>query len=40
MENIQNTRGKGFCILYLFMGLFFITALVLMLYKRSFILDF
>jgi len=40
MDNIQNSRGKGYCILYLFMGLFFFTALLLMLYSRNFILDF
>lgn len=40
MSDIKNTRGKGYCMLYLFMGLFFITALVLMLYNRNFILDF
>ncbi len=40
MENIQNSRGKGYCILYLFMGLFFFTALLLMLYHRNGILDF
>jgi hypothetical protein len=40
MDNIQNTRGKGYCILYLLMGLFFFTALVLMLYNRNAILDF
>ncbi|GAB4499662.1 MAG: hypothetical protein OHK0019_37090 [Saprospiraceae bacterium] len=40
MDNIQNSRGKGYCILYLFMGLFFFTALLLMLYFRNFILDF
>jgi hypothetical protein len=40
MDNIQNTRGKGYCILYLLMGLFFFAALVLMLYNRNAILDF
>lgn len=40
MDNIKNTRGKGYCILYLLMFLFFATALVLMLYNRNFILDF
>ena len=40
MENITNSRGKGYCILYIIMGLFFITALVLMLYRRNFILEF
>jgi len=40
MENISNSRGKGYCILYIFMGLFFFTALVLMLYNRNAILDF
>lgn len=40
MDNIQNSRGKGYCILYLFMGLFFFVALLLLLYNRNFILDF
>jgi len=40
MENIQNSRGKGYCILYFFMGLFFFTALMLMLYFRNSVLDF
>lgn len=40
MENIQNSRGKGYCILYLFMGLFFFIALLLLLYYRNFVLDF
>jgi len=40
MENIQNTRGKGYCILYLIMFLFFLTSLLLMLYFRSSVLDF
>lgn len=40
MDNIQNTRGKGYCMLYLAMFLFLITALVLMLYGRSGIVDF
>jgi len=40
MENISNSRGKGYCILYILMFLFLITALVLMLYNRNFILDF
>jgi len=40
MENIQNSRGKGYCILYIFMALFFLTALLLMLYNRNSILDF
>lgn len=40
MENIQNTRGKGYCMLYLLMFFFFFTALVLMLYFRSSILNF
>lgn len=39
MENIQNTRSKGYCILYLLMFLFFITSLVLMLYFRSSVLE-
>ncbi len=40
MDNIQNTRGKGYCIMYLVMALFLITALILMLYNRNGILDF
>jgi hypothetical protein len=40
MDNIQNTRGKGYCMLYLLMFFFFFTALVLMLYNRNGILDF
>lgn len=40
MENIQNTRGKGYCILYLVMILFFLISLLLMLYFRSSVLDF
>jgi hypothetical protein len=40
MDNIQNTRGKGYCILYLVMFLFLMTALMLMLYNRSGLLDF
>jgi hypothetical protein len=40
MEEIQNSRGKGYCILYILMGLFFLTALILMLYGRSGVVDF
>lgn len=40
MDDIQNTRGKGYCMLYIFMGLFFLVSLLLMLYNRNFILDF
>jgi RsiW-degrading membrane proteinase PrsW (M82 family) len=40
MENIQNTRGKGYCILYIIMGLFFLISLILMLYNRSGVLEF
>jgi hypothetical protein len=40
MDGIQNTRGKGYCLLYLFMGLFFFVALVMMLYGRSSVLNF
>lgn len=40
MDNIQNTRGKGYCMLYLFMILFFLIGLILMLYNRNSILDF
>ena len=40
IDNIQNTRGKGFCIMYLLMFLFFLTAVILMLYNRSGVIDF
>ncbi len=40
MSNITNSRGKGYCILYILMFLFLFTALVLMLYNRNAILDF
>ena len=40
MDNIQNTRGKGYCILYILMGLFFLVSLILMLYNRSSELEF
>ncbi len=40
MDNIQNTRGKGYCMLYFIMGMFFIISLLIMLYSRSSILDF
>lgn len=40
MENIKNSRGKGYCLLYIFMGLFFLTAVILMLYNRSAVLEF
>lgn len=40
MDEIKNSRGKGYCMLYLLMGLFFFTALVLMLYGRNSILQF
>ncbi|HMX40261.1 MAG TPA: hypothetical protein PK971_07530 [Saprospiraceae bacterium] len=40
MENIQNTRGKGYCILYLLMFLFFLSALIIMLFQRSGMVDF
>ncbi len=40
MDNIQNTRGKGYCILYILMGLFFLIGLILMLYNRNSVLDF
>jgi hypothetical protein len=40
MENISNSRGKGYCILYILIFLFLMTALVLMLYNRNFVLDF
>ncbi len=38
MDNIQNTRGKGYFMLYLFMFLFFLIALLIMLYRRSMVL--
>jgi hypothetical protein len=37
---LQNTRGKGYCILYIIMGLFFLISLILMLYGRSGELEF
>lgn len=40
MENIQNTRGKGYCILYIVMALFFLLAVTLMVYFRSYELVF
>jgi hypothetical protein len=40
MDDIKNSRGKGYCMLYLAMGLFFIISLVLMLYNRSGVLKF
>ncbi len=40
MENIQNSRGKGYCILYIFMALFFLTAIIIMLFNRSTMVDF
>ena len=40
MDEITNSRGKGYCMLYLFMFLFFAIALLLMLYNRSYVLDF
>jgi hypothetical protein len=40
MQNVSNPRGKGYCLLYIFMALFFITALLLFLYNRNFVLDF
>ncbi|MFN7327334.1 MAG: hypothetical protein ACK5SQ_12190 [Chitinophagales bacterium] len=40
MSDIKNTRGKGYCMLYLLMGLFFFISLVLMLCNRGEILDF
>ncbi len=40
MENIPNARGKAYCLLYLFMGIFFFVALVLMLYYRNFVMEF
>lgn len=40
MEEIKNSRGKGYCILYILMGLFFLISLILLLYSRSSALDF
>lgn len=40
MDNIRNTRGKGYFLLYLFMFLFFLTALLIFLYRRSMVLEF
>ena len=40
MDEIKNSRGKGYCMLYIFMGLFFLSALIFMLFSRSSILDF
>jgi hypothetical protein len=40
MDNITNSRGKGYCLLYIFMGLFFLVSLILMLYSRNSVLDF
>ena len=40
MENIQNSRGKGYCILYIIMALFFVTALIIMFFNRSAMVDF
>ncbi len=40
MDDIKNTRGKGYCMLYIAMfGLMFL-GLLLMLYHRSSVLDF
>jgi hypothetical protein len=40
MDEIKNSRGKGYCILYILMGLFFLISVILMLYNRSSVLDF
>jgi len=40
MDDIKNSRGKGYCMLYIFMGLFFLMAVILMLYNRSGVVDF
>lgn len=40
MDNIRNTRGKGYFMLYLFMFLFFLISLLIMLYQRSGVLEF
>jgi hypothetical protein len=40
MDNIQNTRGKGYCLLYFGMFLFFFTALVLKLCNNGAALEF
>jgi hypothetical protein len=39
-NNIENTRGKGYFLLYLGMILFFLIGLLLMLYNRNSVLDF
>ncbi len=40
MDNIQNTRGKGYCMLYLVGGILLFISLMLMLYNRSSVLEF
>ncbi len=40
MSEVSNSRGKGYCLVYLLMGIFFITTLVFMLYCRNSQLDF
>ena len=40
MDNIKNTRGKGYCMLYLLMFFFLFTCLVLMLCNRGSLLEF
>lgn len=37
MDNIRNTRGKGYFMLYLIMFFLLFLALLLMLYYRSFV---
>jgi len=40
MDNIQNTRGKGYFLLYLIMFFLLFLSLLIMLYNRSSVLDF
>lgn len=35
MSEVSNSRGKGYCIVYLLMGIFFLTTLVFWLYCNS-----
>lgn len=40
MENIQNARGKGYCLMYIFMFLLFFFLFCLMLCNRGDMIDF
>ncbi len=40
MSHVSNSKGKGYCLVYLLMGIFFLCALVFMLYCRNSQLDF